>query len=769
MKSKFPSVFDFDWRFINQDVPDAQQPNLDDAKWQAVDLPHDFAIYGPFVEKNGGGPEYGFRPLGIGWYRKSFVTPVGLDGKHLSLDFEGVYRDGKVWINGTFVAECPNGYRGFECDLTAYLKPAGQTNIIAVRADNSQRWTSRWYTGGGIYRHVWLNIRGETRIARHGVYVTTPTITPDAAQIKIETEIANGSGADETVTLVSEVLNPQGKVVGKVQSDLAIKKGENGTVSQEVKVAKPILWNLEHPELYRVVSSVKVGRRNSDQNETTFGIRDMQITTNGLFLNGQRVYAKGFCIHHDMGCIGSAAFDRAIERRLQTMKEIGCNAVRLSHNPHAPALLDLCDRMGILVFDEAFDKWDDQFYGVNGGFATHWETDLKEFIRRDQNHPSVFVWSLGNEVAQQGIGPDYGCNQYDAMAKVPPLLDPTRPVTAALYPSRKSGSRDKDADISEMALHMDVMSANYREAEFAKDRVKYPQLRFISSESCMSDSGRWPWILMDRDHAVGLFYWGGFSYIGESPGWPVKGWTGGWVDWAGFRLPSSWDLESLFSDKPMVHVVIKRPETTRVWNEVKISQSNLSDDWNCDPEKKEKLEVEALSNAEEVELFLNGQSLGCKKRQGEPAGAPRIIWWNVEYAPGTLLAVARNGDKEVARHEIKTAGAAKTLRLTPDQTKLRADGQDLAHVTVEVVDANGVRVPDATNLIHFTVTGAGVNAGVDNGDFVSDELFQADQRSAFKGRALLVVRAKRQPGEVVIKASADGFDSTSITLPVNKP
>lgn len=638
---------------------------------------------------------------------------------------------------------------------------------MAVRADNSKPASNTWYSGGGIYRHVWLLMSGDVHIARHGTFVTTPQISVDQAQVNVRTEVANGFTEDESVMLVSELLDADSKVVGTAQTTAAVKTNETHAFEQEILLKSPRRWNLQTPTLYRLVSRVQTKNGETDMHETSFGIREIRLTPEGLFLNGKREFVKGFNIHHDNGCLGVAAFDRAIERRLEAMKEIGCNGVRLSHYPHAPALLDYCDRMGILVFDEAFCDWGDL---KNGEFARTWRKDLEEFVRRDRNHPSVFIWSIGNQVSEGERGPDFGCTQYDAMASLARSLDPTRPSTSALRPIRKDGkggdvakfSTENETDLHQMALHMDVMSANYMERWFAKDRVKHPGLIFITSECTTGDSGRSPWRDLDREHAVGLFYWGGINYIGESYGWPLKCWNGGFVDWCGFRRPSSWVLESLISERPMVHLVVNRPETKFVnWDGVTISLSGLVSHWNHPVGSKQ--EVEIISNAGEVELLQDGRSLGIKKRASAPQGSSRHFW-GVQWQPGVLTAIARNQGREVARDEIRTAGAAQRLRLTPDKAALRADGQDLAHITVEVVDANGVVIPDAAQLIYFEVTGAGINAGVQNGDVLSDELFQATERSTFQGRALLVVRSKRQPGEVKVSARADGLEPSNLTI-----
>ena len=769
--SRSVESFDFDWRFHSGEAAGAEAPLFDDRDWSPLDLPHDFAIKGPFEKDVEGGTASGFRPLGVGWYRKNFVTPVGSEGRKVWLDFEGVYRAPKVWVNGALVAEGDNGYVGFLCDVTPHLKPAGQTNVVAVRADNTVPKTSRWYTGGGIYRHVHLIVAGQIHAVQHGTAIATPRIEAEAATVEAAIEVVN-EGRDMAWTSVNSViLDPGGRPVADAGTRLPIRAGETVTVRQHFTVPKPVLWDLSNPALYRMDTRIAANGADQDQQSIPFGIRTIRITRDGVTLNGRREFLKGLCIHHDLGCLGGAAFDRAIERRLLSMKEVGCNAVRLAHNPHSSSVLDLCDRLGILVYNEAFDDRNGQFYGCDHkAWKRRWAEDLRWFVRRDRNHPSVFIWSVGNEGSDIFQPPDYGVDQSKAMADLVRQLEPTRPVTQALYPLRwdahRWDTRDKFPDWMndpphQVAFHMDVMSANYMERFWAKDRADYPQLAYISSESHTVSNGREAWNALDRRTAAGLFYWGGFNYIGESFNWPLKGWTAGYFDLTGFRRPGSWDLESFFSDLPMVRIVIDRPESKRVWNGVEIASSALLGHWNFTTGTP--LNVEAYSNAEEVELLLNGRSLGVKQRIGEPGTGPRLVW-NVPFEAGTLTAIACSRGREVARHDLRTAGAAQTLRLIPDQNRLKADGQDLAHVRVEVVDAAGTVVPDARQMVSFAVTGAGSIAGVDNGDLASDELFQADRRSAHEGVALVVIRASRTAGSITLTATADGLKPTTIQL-----
>ena len=762
-------LLNFDWKFYLGDAVEAQKPDFNDAAWQPVNLPHDWSVYGPFDEKVVQGGSMGFRQRGIGWYRKTFVSPE--PGKLFTLDFGGVYTAADVWLNGKHLGKNYNGYLGFRFDITSLLKPAGETNVLAVRADNSRVGSSRWYTGSGIYRDVNLVATDPVHIPLYGTWITTPKIGQEQADVHVETVVTNSSAVASDITLTTEIRDPSGKTVATESKVERLSFGESFTFKQDLIVAKPELWSTDTPNLYKSVSRVTANQKPCDVVETTFGIRTIEFTPDqGLLLNGKKNNAKGINYHHDLGCLGSAAFDRGFERRLELTKAMGCNAVRLAHNPYHPSLLDQCDRMGILVFDEAYDKWEDQFTGPEHPFAQAWPEDLKEFILRDRNHPSVFIWSTGNEqYHHQMDSADFGVSQYKAMADLIKSIDPTRAVTCGLFPARAKGVRYnakpkelfENSEPAEMSFKMDVVSCNYTQSFFAKDHKKYPKLIFLLSESGTNGGGD-SWFDYDHSYTVGQFYWGGFDYIGESFGWPCKGWFRGFIDLAGFRKPASYYVESFYSDKPMVHVTVQAPRAGNnvVWNDVNLNWEFLADSWNWPEGRTNK--VFTYSNGDTVELFLNGRSLGTQKM----ADCKKMkMSWSVPFEPGTLKAVAYRDGKVVAEHQLQTAGKAIRLVLESDRPALKADGLDLAHITVKVVDANGVLVPDASQKIHFTVTGAGTNAGVDNGNMNSSELWQADERSAYNGRALLVVRSDRQKGIVSVRAATDGLESAEIHLP----
>ncbi len=785
-------ILNFDWKFIQEDVAGAESTDFDDSGWQTVQLPHDASIYGAFYEDSlNSDRRNGFRPRLKGWYRKALTLDESMNGKQVVLEFEGIYRDAHVYVNGQEVAHQLNGYEGFFVDVTEVVK-AGE-NLIAVSYDNTYMGSSRWYNGEGIYRDVWLHLTDAVHVLPHGTYITTPTIQSDMAEVHIQTEMVNESGEAQEITLVSTILDPAGKKVGEQFDIVPVASGEQYTYQQEISISNPQIWDLDHPHLYQVKSVLKQGEEVLDEYETIFGIREVAFDRNhGLLLNGEKVLAKGVNIHHDLGPLGAAAFERGIERRLEGLKRLGCNAIRLAHNPHDAYILDWCDRNGMLVFDEAFDKWEDQFFGEGNDFEDHWQSSLEAFIRRDRNHPSVFLWSVGNETKQQrDPRADFGVPMLKEMVAFLHELEPSRSVTCGLHPSRRSGAYRTEnyyrEGPPEMEFYMDVVSTNYREEFWPVDRANYPQLTFILSEAQVGNLGG-EWFNYDHDTSVGQFYWGGTDYIGESFGWPAKGWPNGIIDWNDHWKPFSYYIQSLYSDEPMVHVTAYDPsqETKQYWNEVNLRFQPMFSHWNW--KGRDSVRLITFTNAQEVELLINGESVGVKQVPAEyytkeihaytadeydpdnPINTGPVMHkkleWIVPYEKGKIEAIARIDGEEVARHELQTAGKAHHIMLEPDRSVLSADGLDLSYLTVRVVDKEGRTVPDADYDIQFEVTGAGTNAGVGNADVISHELFQADHRRVFQGKALLIVRADREPGQIQITASARRLKSATITLEV---
>ncbi|MCV9388921.1 glycoside hydrolase family 2 TIM barrel-domain containing protein [Reichenbachiella ulvae] len=782
----------FDWKFSHAEDTKAFLFSYDDSQWQTVQLPHDASIYGAFFQDSlNSDKKNGFRPRQKGWYRKELKLSLPQADERFFLYFEGIYRDAKVYFNEKEVAHQLNGYERFEIDITDQIQEG--KNLIAVQYDNTDMNSSRWYNGEGIYRDVWLRKRSATYIVDKGTYITTPAISDTQASIQIQTEVLNDASEARETTLLTEIFDPKGEKIATTHSIVPLAAGELYFYNQKLKISSPQLWSTQTPNLYKALSTVSVDGKVTDQFETTFGVRSIDFHPDrGLLVNGEKVLVKGVNIHHDLGPLGAAAFDRGFERRLEGLKKLGCNAIRLAHNPHDEFILDWCDKNGILVFDEAFDKWSDQFYGEGNAFEDHWRSSLESFIRRDRNHPSIFIWSVGNEPKKQR-DPKYnfGIDQMKAMADFAHKLEPMRKVTCGLHPSRRSGAYRTEnyyrEGPPEMEFYMDIVSTNYREEFWPIDRANYPQLTFILSEAQVGNLGN-EWFNFNHDYGVGMFYWGGTDYIGESFGWPAKGWPNGIIDWNDHWKPFSYYIQSLHSDEPMVHITSYDPsdETTKYWNEVNLRFQPMFSHWNW--QGKDSVRLMTFSNAQEVELFINGKSVGTKQipeqyytkdiqsysaEEYDPdnpintgPAMHKQLEWIVPYQAGEIKAIARIDGKVVAEHQLETVGEAYQIVLEPDRTNLTADGLDLSYITVKVTDREGRLVPDASHNIQFEVSGAGTNAGVGNADVISEELFQSNERKVFQGKALLIIRGDRDPGTIRIKATATGLKTGKAKLQV---
>ena len=777
-------LINFDWKFMQKPEKGARLIDFNDRDWQTVQLPHDASIYGAFVRDSlNSDQKNGFRPRQTGWYRKALVLNEVRPHKRYFLHFEGIYRDARVYFNEKEVAHQLNGYAGFEVEVTDLVVP-GDQNLIAVRYDNTDMESSRWYNGEGIYRDVWWKERSSIHIPDHGLYITTPHITGELASVRLQTEVLNAGEAAQEVVLKSIILGVNDEVVAETRSVVPMAPGELYVYNQELTIDSPRLWTLDDPHLYTVSSVLMRGKEIIDQTETDFGVRTVSFDPDrGLLLNGEKVLVKGVNLHHDLGPLGAAAFERGFERRLEGLKELGCNAIRLAHNPHDEFILKWCDRNGMLVYDEAFDKWDDQFFGTGNAFEDHWQSSLEALIRRDRNHPSVFIWSVGNETTQQrDPKANFGIDLMKEMADFVHTLEPTRMVTCGLHPSRRGGAYRTEnyyrEGPPEMEFYMDVVSTNYREEFWPVDRANYPQLTFILSEAQVGNLGN-EWFNFNHDYGVGLFYWGGTDYIGESFGWPAKGWPNGIIDWNDHWKPFSYYIQSLYSEKPMVHIAAYDPAeaTAKYWNEVNLRYQPLFSHW--DWPGRDSVRLMTFTNAQEVELLINGESFGVKEvpsvfytkdikgytaAEFDPDNPlllgpemHRELEWVVPYTPGTITAIASTSGQVVAQHELVTAGKPDRIVLKPDRTTIASDGMDLSYITVSVVDKAGNLVTNADHLVTFEVSGAGVNAGVGNADVISHEPFQSSKRSVFQGKALLIVRADKAPGTIRIKASARGL------------
>ena len=771
--------FNQDWRFQLGDVSNGQDAGLNDAQWRQLDLPHDWSIEGEFSEKHPAGTGGGALPGGIGWYRKTFTLPVRARGQLVFVEFDGVYRNSEVWINGHYLGKRPYGYSSFAYELTPHLSYGAKTNVLVVKVDNSQQPNSRWYSGSGIYRNVWLTTLDPVHIKHWGTYVTTPEVSEQSATVAVKTKIKNGSQSG--VNLTTTILDASGRDVSRVTDISVAAKGSHAEVIQTLTVRAPRLWSDERPYLYKVVSQLEQGGRVVDRYETPLGIRTFRFDIDkGFFLNGKQVKIRGVCNHHDLGSLGAAVNTRAIERQLEMLKAMGVNGIRTSHNPPAPELLDLTDRMGFIVMDEAFDVWKKE--KTKFDYHLDWDEwhkrDLEDMVLRDRNHPSVIIWSIGNEVAEQwNDGPDAGRISKQLVAIVR-NLDTTRPITAACNSVREQNSLLTDGDL-------DLIGTNYDHKKIPQLQKMFPGRPIIGTEttSALATRGsydmpsdqirRWPrkwdevlkdgnpdftcsaydnvsapwgstheetWkIVKKHDFFSGMFIWTGWDYIGEPTPYPWPSVTSyfGIIDLAGFPKDTYYMYQSEWTNKPILHIF---PH----WN------------WKTG----DKVDVVAYFNADEVELFLNGRSQGTRRKQGDEV----LVFWRLPYEPGVLKAVSRKNGRVVLTREVRTASEPARIELIPDRKTLKSDGADLSFVTVKIVDRNGAVVPFADNLIKFEVSGEASIVGVDNGYQASHESFKMKSRKAYHGMALAIVQTKQRPGRIVLKASSDHLPTASVVL-----
>lgn len=802
------SDFDFDWRFTLGDDTAFAAADYDDGDWRELHLPHDWSIEGEFSKDNPSTPGGGALPGGIGWYRKEFATPEGIgEGRRLFVEFDGVFMNSTVYVNGEAMGTRPYGYSSFTYDITPCLAPVGERNVIAVRCDNAEQPNSRWYAGCGIYRSVRTVETAPLHVAYSGTYVTTPQVSDAEACVEVETTIVNDGEAVDGAVLESRILDSKGRRVAVASEPFAAAAGDTVTVRMLLRVANPELWDTEHPYMYDMRSRITVGGKTIDTYRTPFGIRTFSFSAdNGFILNGRRMKIKGVCMHHDMGALGTAVHRRALERQLQILQDMGCNAIRTSHNPPAPELLALCDSMGFLVMDEAMDMWRRRKTQYDySRFFDEWHVrDVEDFVRRDRNHPSIVMWSVGNEILEQwnssedDLG-DLAAEQANLlmnflsrlpqnvadennpnmllthhMVDIVKRIDSTRPVTAGCNEVRPSNNLLRSGAL-------DIYGFNYHTSLYDSTRIWYGDKPLIGSETVSSvhsrgvyfqpstepaplptdwrvvydtphhqctayDNSRVAWgdgheeswiAVRDRDYMAGTFVWTGFDYLGEPTpySWPSRSSYFGIVDLCGFPKDIYYMYRSEWTDRTTLHLF---PH----WN------------WSAG----EEIDVWAYyNNADEVELLLNGRSLG---RRSKNDGCLHCIWEKVPFEAGTLEAVSYKDGAEVARAVRRTSGESVGVRLTPDRSEIAADGYDLSFVTVEAVDAEGREVPTAGDMLHFSVSGAGELVGVDNGNAADTLSLKGARKALFSGRALAIVRSKRgEKGTAVLHVEGSGYET----------
>ena len=798
---------DAGWRFHQGDIMGAEAATYDDMDWRKLDVPHDWSIEGDNLRENPGGGSIGFFPTGMGWYRKTFDVKAFDRNKRYSIEFDGIYMLSTVWINGHELGTWPYGYSSFSYDLTPYLRAKG--NVLAVRVDNSRHGNSRWYTGSGIYRHVRLVETARTHFAKWGVFNSTMQLKENKATIRVKSELENDDNRDKQLTLSHTIIDADGNIVAQAEQRVGIAAGSRGTAEQTISVPDPVLWNLDHPYLYTLRSTLTEGKRLVDEVDNVLGIRTIEYPLDkGFLLNGQQVKMKGVNLHHDGGAVGAAVPERVWERRLEILKSGGCNAIRTAHNPPAPEFLDLCDRMGLLVMDEAFDQW------INGKnkedyhlYFREWhERDLTAMVARDRNHPSVVMWSIGNEIRDQRSveGPGAAAE----MIAICHRLDDTRLVTSG---NDEIASNSPTSPEFLAAFENDIIGYNYpdrwrtrRELVYAIDKATYPNRRVVATESTGLGGPRrqyqWPgtmpppqlgagadgfspqqqqqprfrrrnrglissemidveqrWRFTTAyDYVIGDFMWTGIDYYGES-GWPSRGSQSGYLDNCGFPKDGYWFFKSIWSQEPVLH---------------------LLPHWNWEGHEGQIMQVACFTNCEEVELFVNGKSYGKKATEFPRRGvnpswasydpgkhfattADLHLTWDVEYQPGEIKVVGKR-DGQTFEDVIRTASVPAQLRATVDRPSFRAIPSDVAHVTIEVLDKDGNLCPLADNQVRFSVKG-GRLIGVESGNMTDLSSVLASERKAWSGKCLAIVAADR-PGPVIVTVQADGLLASSVTF-----
>lgn len=787
--------FNFDWRFYLGEVYGANNPEFNDSGWRQLNLPHDWSIEGKFSPENASCT--GYLPGGIGWYRKEFNLPETYKNKNIEIQFDGVYQNAEVWINGHYLGKRPYGFISFYYNLTPYLRFGNEKNKIVVRVDHTHIADSRWYTGSGIYRNVWLYITDQIHISHWGTYVTTPEVNTNFAQVRIITSVENNSTNRKRVTLNSIIKNAEGNIADQVTSNISFQPSTKYDFEQSISIKQPMFWSLNNPYLYSVISEVYDEEELLDRDSTSFGIRTILFDAEtGFYLNGESTLIKGVCLHNDVGALGSAVPKREWERRLMLMKEIGANSIRTSHNPPAPEFLDLCDQMGFLVMDEAFDEWEigkkkwmkgwnvgqnegaaglGTYYSQDGysEFFEEWsKKDLQDMIRRDRNHPSIILWSIGNEI-------DYPNDPYTdptrdnyqpwrpgayrlteiahRLYNYIKELDTTRPVTAALANIPLSNQTG-------YAALLDVVGYNYQEQYYDQDHKQFPKRKILGSENGDSYDA---WLsVKDNKFIPAQFLWTGIDYLGEAGRFPSRSNVSGLVDLSDYKKPGFYYRKSLWTNEPMVYISAVSPEDS-----LNRYRFNLIESWNWEDYYRKNISILAFTNCDSVELFFqtkadhpsaeNENSLGTRSLK-ETKHA--MLNWEVPFNPGILKARAYKNGKAAAEYVLKTTGRPEKIILESDGSSIYADGEDIASVKVLVVDHDGNVVPDADIEVTINVTGAGFNAGLGNGDNKNTESYKDNRHHVYQGKARLFIQSNGQKGDIQIEAASNELSTGKLSI-----
>ena len=771
-------LFDFDWKFTLGDPAEASSADFDDTDWRTLDLPHDWSVEGTISPDAPMGNDGGYFPAGIAWYRKTFEVPATSQDCKMGIYFEGVYMNSEVFINGHSLGVRPYGYSSFFYDMTPYLHFGGK-NVIAVRVDNSAHKNCRWYSGSGIYRHVWLTRTDKVHIAHWGTFITTPKVDDAQATVQVKTRIENETQTPRRVTLTTRLSHNDAER-GTETTEVEIPAGSSKEVTQHIRVDAPALWSPETPNLYVASQTVTEGEKTLDEVTQAFGIRSIAYSAEkGFLLNGKSIKLYGGCLHHDNGPLGAAAYDRAEERKAELMKAAGFNAARTSHNPPSEAFLDACDRIGLLVIDEAFDGWRDakNKHDYSVYFDEWWERDVTTMVLRDRNHPSIVCWSIGNEVMER--------KKIEVVTTAQKLRDAirrhdiTRPVTSAL------ASWDNDWEIYDpLAAVHDIIGYNYLLHHAPADHQRVPSRMIIQTESYPRDAFKNWAMVNDNSYILGDFVWtsidylgesgiGRYYYEGESEGehyqrnhYPWHGAYCGDIDLTGWRKPISYYRELLFNPKDKLHLAVKEPDG--YYGKIKETQWSVWptwDSWSWQGHEGKPIEVEIYSRYPKVRLYLNGQLIG-EQSTGREQEFKAVF--SVPYTPGTLKAVGVENGQEVEVQELATAGEPAQIRLTADRTVITADGQDLSFVTVEILDKEGRVNPNAENRLTFEVKGAGVVAAVSNASLKDTDCYVGNTCNTWKGRAIVVLKSTKKNGTIRLKATAEGLRSATVSVKTRK-
>lgn len=772
-------LFDDNWLFFRGDAAGAESPEYQDSSWRLLDLPHDWSIEdipgttSPFDSIAVGGLDAGYLVGGTGWYRKKFMVPDDLKGKKFQLQFDGIYMNSDIWLNGHHLGNHPYGYTSFRYDLTDFLLP-GKENIIAVKVRNEGH-NSRWYSGSGIYRHVHLTLTDPVHLDPWWLSITTSDADQNAAHININATVVNGTAESSEILLVTRILDKSGAEVASTELKQNIINGDSSVYLQQLSIASPQLWSTETPSLYTAVNEIYAvagdGKRKlKDKISTQFGIRTIKINAgDGFLLNGKHLLLKGGCMHHDNGPLGAAAFDRAEERRVMLMKESGFNAIRCSHNPPSPAFLDACDRLGMMIIDESFDMWTEQKNpdDYHLYFNEWWQRDVESMVRRDRNHPSVILWSIGNEIPERSkpVGAELAKLQADFIRNI----DSSRLITSAV----NSLDPDKDAYFAKL----DVSGYNYAVDKYVSDHKRLPERIILSTESFSLEAFEYWMAVEDYPWVIGDFVWTGFDYLGEAS----IGWLGyphnksffpwnhaycGDIDICGFKRPQSFYRDILWKNGRQISLFVRPPVPTFPMNPEKASWSkwewqDVVASWNWKGYEGKKIGIEVYSSYPEVELFLNNVSLGRKKTNRSNKW---IANWDVSYAAGVLRAKGYDEKGATETCDLITAEAPSQLHLKADRDTLSSDGQDLSYITVELLDKNGIRNPSAEELIEFTITGPGIIQATGSSNPKSIESFQGKSRRTWQGRCIVILRSGKTPGDIILKASSEKAGSSEILI-----